>query len=147
MKSGNYHYWKKSWGPLAVLAAGVLNLILAVQTWGDYRNVQRVADEVFTPEQYLQYSHVLQTQVLLQGLVAFSMFAILLIGALSRSATQARRLETILLGGLAVVILGWALSSHAASPVVLWIFVAVLLVGAGQNLRAFRRAKEQENQA
>ena len=112
MEPEKYNYWKKPWGPLAVLAAGILNLIAAVQIWGDYRNVQRVADQLFTPEQYLQYSNSTLTQILLLGLAAVSMFSIFFIGALSHREVQARRMELILLSVLAVAVLGWALSPH-----------------------------------
>ena len=147
MEPEKYNYWKKPWGPLAVLAAGVLQLILAIQLWGDYRNVQRVSDELFTPEQYLQYSNSTLTQILLLGLAAAGMFSIFFIGVLSRREAQARLLELIMMSVLAAVVLGWALSPHAAAPVILWVIVVVLLAVMALSLRDYRRAKEKENQA
>ena len=147
MEPEKFNYWKKPWGPLAVLAAGVLQLILAIQRWGDYRNVQRVADQLFTPEQYLQYSNSTLTQILLLGLAAAGMLSIFFIGVLSRRESQARLLELILLSVLAAAVLGWALSPHAAAPVILWVIAVVLLVGIALGLREYKRAKAKENQA
>ena len=147
MEPKKYNYWKKPWGPLAVLAAGVLQLILAIQLWGDYRNVQRVADHLFTPEQYVQYSNSTLTQILLLGLAAVTMFSLFFIGVLSRRASQARRLELILMSVLAVAVLGWTLSPHAAAPAILLVVLVGILVCIALGLREYKRAKEQENQA